>query len=105
VTCKWFAYGPPDVTATPIVSCFIKIQNGSTFLVLAYLGCSGKEAIKRVSVCLCLSRVLSEQHTAEANEHVVDASRLDESTVTSVQNESSLAAGDVTADSVQVHVR
>jgi len=31
----------------PIVSCFIKIQNGFTFLVLAYPGCPGKR-----SVCL-----------------------------------------------------
>jgi len=30
----------------------IKIQNGLTFLVPAYSGCPGKEAIKRVSVCL-----------------------------------------------------
>jgi len=26
--CKWFAYGPADASATPIISCFIKIQNG-----------------------------------------------------------------------------
>jgi len=32
----------------PIVSCFIKIQNGLTFLVPAYPGCPGKEAIKPV---------------------------------------------------------
>jgi len=36
----------------PIVSCFIKIQNGSAFVVLflvpAYLGCPEKEAIKWV---------------------------------------------------------
>jgi len=35
----------------PIVSCFIKIQNGLTFLVLAYRGYPGKEAVKRVPVC------------------------------------------------------
>jgi len=34
----------------PIISCFIKIQTGFTFLVLAYSGGPGKEAIKRVSV-------------------------------------------------------
>jgi len=35
-----------------IISCFIKIQNGLTFLVPAYTGCSGKEAVKWVSgVC------------------------------------------------------
>jgi len=34
----------------PIISCFINIQLGLTFLVPAYQGCPGKEAIKRVSV-------------------------------------------------------
>ena len=38
--CKWFAYGPADATA---MSCFIKIQNGSAFLVSAY---PGKKAVK-----------------------------------------------------------
>jgi len=43
----------------PIISCFIKIQIGLTFLVLAYPG-PGKEVVKQVSVCLssvllCLS--------------------------------------------------
>jgi len=33
-----------------IICSFIKIQNGLTFLVPAYPGCPGKEAIKRVSV-------------------------------------------------------
>jgi len=37
--CKWFACGPAD-------ACFVKIQNGSAFLVPAYPGCPGKEAIK-----------------------------------------------------------
>ena len=32
----------------PIISCFIKIQNGSAFLVPAYPGCLGKELIKWV---------------------------------------------------------
>jgi len=31
---------------SPIFSCFIKIQNGLTFVVPAYPGCPGKEAIK-----------------------------------------------------------
>jgi len=35
------------------VSCSSKIQIGFTFLVLAYPGCPGKEAVKRVCVCLC----------------------------------------------------
>jgi len=30
----------------PLPPCFIKIQIGLTFLVLAYPGCPGKEAIK-----------------------------------------------------------
>jgi len=34
----------------PITSCFIKIQIGLTFLVLAYPDCPGKEAIKWVPV-------------------------------------------------------
>jgi len=36
----------------PIVSCFIKIQIGLTFLVLAYTGFPGREAVKRVW-CIC----------------------------------------------------
>jgi len=32
----------------PIISCFIKIHNVSTFLVLAFVGCPGKEAITQV---------------------------------------------------------
>jgi len=48
--CRLFAYGPADVTASqnPIVSCLNQIQTGFTFLVLAYAGFSGKEAIKQV---------------------------------------------------------
>jgi len=34
------------------VSCFSKIQIGSTFLVLANLGSPGKRAVKRVCVCV-----------------------------------------------------
>ena len=34
----------------PIISCFVKIQNGLTLLVPAYPGCPGKEAIKWVPV-------------------------------------------------------
>ena len=33
----------------PHISCFIKIQIGLTFLVPAYPGCPGKQAVKRVS--------------------------------------------------------
>ena len=32
----------------PIISCLIYIQTGFTFLVAAYPGCPGKEAVKRV---------------------------------------------------------
>jgi len=50
IVCILFAYGPTDATATsnPIVSCLIEIQTGVTFLVPAYPGCPGKEAVKRV---------------------------------------------------------
>jgi len=34
----------------PIISSFIKIQYGLTFLVPAYPGCPGKETVKRESV-------------------------------------------------------
>jgi len=34
------------------VSCFSKIQTGFAFLVPAYLGSSGKRAVKRVCVCV-----------------------------------------------------
>ena len=34
---------------SPVISCFTKIQIGLTYLVPAYPGCAGKEAIKRVS--------------------------------------------------------
>jgi len=50
--CRLFAYGPADATAmpsqNPIISCLILIQTGFTFLVSAYPGCPGKEAVKRV---------------------------------------------------------
>jgi len=36
----------------PFISCFIKIQDGLTFMVQAYAGYFGKEAIKRVFACL-----------------------------------------------------
>ena len=50
VRCRLFACGPADVTAirNPIISCLIYIQTGFTFLVMAYPGCPGKEAVKRV---------------------------------------------------------
>ena len=36
----------------PVISCFIKIQTGLAFLMLAYPGCPGKETFKWMSVCL-----------------------------------------------------
>jgi len=47
----------------PIISCFIKIQIGLTFLVLAYPGCAVKEAVKRVSV-LQLNTMSTEQRNS-----------------------------------------
>ena len=35
-------------------SCFSKIQIGFTFLVLAHPGSTGKRALKRVCVCVCV---------------------------------------------------
>jgi len=50
----------------PIISCFITIQIGSTFLVPAYPGCPGKEekAVKRVPMWLMVEWwiVLSQAH-------------------------------------------
>ena len=40
------------------VSCFSKIQIGSTFLVPAHLGSPGKRAVKRMCVCVCVMLVL-----------------------------------------------
>jgi len=40
------------------VSCSSKIQIGFTFLVPAYPGCPGKEAIKRLSVKIFLNKNL-----------------------------------------------
>jgi len=40
--CRWFAYGPADATASSLAS-----LNGLVFLVPAYPGCPGKEAIKQ----------------------------------------------------------
>jgi len=38
----------------PIISCFIKIQSGSAFLVLAYPGCPVKAAVKwAIVVYMC----------------------------------------------------
>ena len=42
----------PAMPLPPIISCFIKIQNGFTFLMPAYPGSPGKDSVKLVSVCL-----------------------------------------------------
>jgi len=36
----------------PVISCFVKIQMGLIFLVLAYPSCPGIEAVKWLSLCL-----------------------------------------------------
>jgi len=41
-----------------IISCFIKIQIGLTFLLPAYPGCPQKETIKLMSVCLSLTMLV-----------------------------------------------
>jgi len=41
------------ISPPSIIFCFIKIQNGFTFLLPAYPGCPGKEAIK-IGVYLCV---------------------------------------------------
>ena len=46
VICMWSSW----CHCHAIIPCFIKIQNGLTFLMPAYAGCPGKEAVKRVSV-------------------------------------------------------
>ena len=49
-------YGPADATATPIISCFTKIQNGFTFLVLAYHAVMEKRLFNEC-LSVCLSKV------------------------------------------------
>jgi len=48
---KSLAYGPTDATATPSSLASLKSMIGLTFLVPAYPGSPGKEAVIRVSVC------------------------------------------------------
>ena len=48
VICMWSSW----CHCHPIISCFVKMQIGLTFLVPAYRGCPGKEAVKRVSLTL-----------------------------------------------------
>ena len=44
------AYGPADATATPLSLASLKSRMLFTFLVLAYPGCPGEEAVKWVVV-------------------------------------------------------
>jgi len=46
--CRLFACGPADTTASqnPVISCLIEIQTDFTYLVPAYPGCPGKEAVQ-----------------------------------------------------------
>jgi len=48
--CKLFAYGPADATAVPKPHHLLPHLNPDwfTFLVPAYRGCPGKEAVKRM---------------------------------------------------------
>ena len=42
-----------NVKRLSIVSCFVKIQNGFTFLLPSYRGCPGEEAVKRLFRLFC----------------------------------------------------
>jgi len=65
----------------PIISCFTKIENGSTFLVPVYPGCTGKEVIKRMlftfntfkslhrQTCVCFSQHLPVKHWTDLLEY------------------------------------
>jgi len=57
IDCLHIVHCPADATASqnPVISCLILIQTGLTFLVPAYLGCPGKEAVKWVLLLLLLS--------------------------------------------------
>ena len=48
----------PLLSPNPIISCLIEIQTGFTFLVLAYPGCPGTEAVKRVCVDVLLNIIV-----------------------------------------------
>jgi len=48
-------YGPADTTAAPSSLASLIIQTGLTFSGAAYPGCPGKEAVKRMFVCLSVN--------------------------------------------------
>jgi len=47
--CIWSRLSPADATTTPPAFASLKIENVLTFMLPAYPGCPGKEAVKRVS--------------------------------------------------------
>jgi len=50
-------FGMAQLMPLPLtVSCFIKIQIGFTFLEPAHPGIPGQRAVKRVCVCVCVSK-------------------------------------------------
>jgi len=53
IICMWSSW----CYCHPIISCFIKIQNSLTCLVPAYPDCAWKEAVKQVSLVVCLTDV------------------------------------------------
>ena len=54
---KWGANGPADVAVTPSSLASLKSGMAFTFLVSAYPGCPGKEAVKRLFFVFVLQRV------------------------------------------------
>jgi len=50
--CKWFAYCSADATATPSIPASLKSRLVWSFFKPVYPDCPGKEAVKRMSVCL-----------------------------------------------------
>ena len=61
------------------VSCFSKIQTGFTFLAPAHPGSTGKRAVKRVCVCVCVNKTEEEykqiRTAAENMKHCLTFSR------------------------------
>jgi len=57
--CKWYAYGPAHATATPSSLASLKSTLVWLFWCWLTLGCLGKEAIKRASVCLFAAYIVA----------------------------------------------
>jgi len=55
-SCKWFAYGPADATATASSLASLKSRIVFAFMVLVYPGCPGKGAVERMFVLYYSSR-------------------------------------------------